>query len=188
LVNQIRVQYSRLTPGVSASGGRSPVVLITLDDPLPATDPDQRSGTLVAGSSTTGATDRRENRVQAQDVVSWVIGAHSLKFGGDFQRIRSTFIDLSDISGTFSFSNPADFLANKPSRFRQNFQSESTQQNIYLGFFFQDEWRLKPNLTVSYGLRWEEETIIRDLNNFGPRLSLAYDPFKSGKTVIRLGA
>ncbi|MGI8837384.1 MAG: TonB-dependent receptor [Pyrinomonadaceae bacterium] len=188
LVNQIRVQYSRLTPGVTASGGRSPVVLITLDDPLPSSDPDQRSGTLVAGSSTTGATDRRESRVQAQDVVSWVVGAHSLKFGGDFQRIRSTFIDLSDISGTFSFSNPADFLANAPSRFRQNFQSESNQQNIYLGFFFQDEWRLSPNLTVSYGLRWEDETIIRDFNNFGPRLSLAYDPFKSGKTVIRLGA
>ncbi|MFN2498937.1 MAG: TonB-dependent receptor domain-containing protein [Pyrinomonadaceae bacterium] len=188
LVNQIRVQYSRLTPGVTASGGRSPVVLITLGDPLPSSDPDQRSGTLVAGSSTTGATDRRESRMQAQDVVSWVVGAHSLKFGGDFQRIRSTFIDLSDISGTFSFSNPADFLANAPSRFRQNFQSESSQQNIYLGIFFQDEWRLRSNLTVSYGLRWEEETIIRDLNNFGPRLSLAYDPFKSGKTVIRLGA
>ncbi|HEX3280755.1 MAG TPA: carboxypeptidase regulatory-like domain-containing protein [Pyrinomonadaceae bacterium] len=188
LVNQTRVQYSRLTPAVQASGGRSPVVLITLDDPLPSGDPDQRSGTLVAGSSTSGATDRRESRVQAQDVVSWVLGAHSLKFGGDVQRISSTFIDLSDISGTFSFSNPADFLANAPSRFRQNFQSESTQQNTYLGIFIQDEWRLRPNLTISYGLRWEEETIVQDLNNFGPRLSLAYDPFKSGKTVIRLGA
>ncbi|MDQ1638317.1 MAG: hypothetical protein QOF62_1656 [Pyrinomonadaceae bacterium] len=188
LVNQTRVQYSRLTPAVAASGGRSPVVLITLDDPLPATDPDQRSGTLVAGSSTSGATDRRESRMQAQDIVSWVLGAHSLKFGADVQRINSTFIDLSDISGTFSFSNPADFLAKAPSRFRQNFQSESTQQNNYLGFFIQDEWRLRPNLTISYGLRWEEETIIRDLNNFGPRVSLAYDPFKSGKTVIRLGA
>jgi hypothetical protein len=188
LVNQTRVQFSRLTPAVEASGGRSPVVLITLDDPLPATDPDQRSGTLVAGSSTSGATDRRESRVQAQDVVAWVFGARSLKFGSDVQHIKSTFIDLSDISGTFSFANPADFLASAPSRFRQNFQSASTQGNTYLGFFFQDEWRLRPNLTVSYGLRWEEETIIRDLNNFGPRLSLAYDPFKSGKTVIRLGA
>jgi Carboxypeptidase regulatory-like domain/TonB-dependent Receptor Plug Domain/TonB dependent receptor len=188
LVNQTRVQFSRLTPAVEASGGRSPVVLITLDDPLPSSDPDQRSGTLVAGSSTSGATDRRESRVQVQNVVSWVLGAHSLKFGGDMQRINSTFIDLSDISGTFSFSNPSDFLANTPSRFRQNFQSESTQRNTYLGFFFQDEWRLRPNLTVSYGLRWEEETIIRDLNNFGPRVSLAYDPFKSGKTVLRLGA
>lgn len=187
LVNQTRLQFSRLTPAVVASG-RSPVVLITLNDPLPSSDPDQRSGTLVAGSSTSGATDRRESRVQAQDVVSWVLGAHSLKFGGDLQRINSTFIDLSDISGTFSFSNPQDFLADAPSRFRQNFQSESTQQNTYLGFFFQDEWRLRPNLTFSYGLRWEEETIIRDFNNLGPRLSLAYDPFKSGKTVIRLGA
>src|SRR6185295_18965286 len=47
LVNQMRFQFSRLTPGVTAVGGRRPVVLITLDDPLPATDPDQRSGTLV---------------------------------------------------------------------------------------------------------------------------------------------
>ncbi|HKP48046.1 MAG TPA: TonB-dependent receptor [Pyrinomonadaceae bacterium] len=188
LVNQLRLQYSRLTPAVEASGGRSPVVLITLNDPLPATDPAERSGTLVAGSSTSGATDRRENRVQVQDVLSFVAGAHSLKFGGDVQRINSTFIDLSDISGTFTFASPADFLANAPTRFRQNFQAESTQKNTYLAFYFQDEWRLKSNLLVSYGLRWEEETIVRDLNNWAPRFSLAYDPTKSGKMVIRLGA
>ena len=120
--------------------------------------------------------------------MSWIAGAHSLKFGGDFQHIRSTFIDLSDVSGTFSFSSAADFIANTPSRFRQNFQTESEQQNTYFGFFVQDEWRLKPNLTVSYGLRYENESIIRDRNNFGPRFALAYDPFKTGKTVIRVGA
>ncbi|HEV2829782.1 MAG TPA: TonB-dependent receptor [Pyrinomonadaceae bacterium] len=188
LVNQTRVQFSRLTPGVAASGGRRPVVLITLDDPLPSSDPDQRSGTLVAGSSTSGATDRREQRAQVQEIVSWVRGAHSLKFGGDVQYISSTFIDLSDISGTFSFANAADFIANKPSRFRQNFQAESTQNNTYMGFFIQDEWRLLPNLVLSYGLRYENETIIRDTNNWGPRASVAYDPFKDGKTVVRLGA
>ena len=188
LVNQTRVQFSRLTPGVSASGGRRPVVLITLDDPLAATDPEQRSGTLVAGSSTSGATDRRESRAQLQDIVSWVHGDHSLKFGADVQYIRSTFIDLSDISGTFSFSSVDDFLLNQPSRFRQNFQSESTQTNTYMGFFIQDEWRLRPNLVFSYGLRYENENIIKDRNNWGPRVSVAYDPFKDGKTVIRLGA
>jgi len=188
VVNQLRFQFSRLTPAVEASGGRRPVVLITLDDPLPSSDPDSRSGTLVAGSSTSGATDRRESRVQGQEILSLVHGNHSLKFGADIQHIKSTFIDLSDISGTYSFSNALDFIANTPSRFRQNFQAESTQSNNYLGFFIQDEWRVRPNLVLSYGLRYETETILKDTNNWGPRISVAYDPFKNGKTVIRLGA
>ncbi len=50
------------------------------------------------------------------------------------------------------------------------------------------EWRLLPNLVLSYGLRYENETIVRDRNNWGPRISAAYDPFNDGKTVIRLGA
>ena len=188
LVNQARVQYSRLTPAVSAGGGRKPVVLITLNDPLPARDTDHRSGTLVAGSSTSGASDRAESRVQVQNVLSWIAGSHSLKFGGDVQNVRSTFIDLSDISGTFTFDSATDFLANQPSRFRQNFQAESTQKNTYLGFFVQDEFRLSSNLVLSYGLRYERETIREDRDNWGPRISLAYDPLKSGKTVIRAGA
>src|SRR6185295_14666636 len=151
LVNQTRFQFSRLTPGMAASGGRRPVVLITLDDPLPSSDSDQRSGTLVAGSSTSGATDRREQRAQVQEIVSWERGLHSLKFGGDVQYISSTFIDLADISGTYSFANAVDFISNAPSRFRQNFQAESTQHNTYMGFFVQDEWRLLPNLVFSYG-------------------------------------
>ena len=189
VVNQARTQFSRLTPAVEASGGeRKPVVLITLNDPLPSADPEARSGTLVAGSSTSGSTDRRESRFQVQDALSWIVGAHSLKTGFDVQHIRSTFIDLSDVSGTFNFASAGDFLANAPSRFRQNFQTESTQLNTYMGFFAQDEWRLKSNLTMSYGLRYERESIIRDNNNFGPRFALAYDPFRSGKTVIRAGA
>lgn len=188
LVNQARFQYSRLTPAISAEGGRKPVVLITLNDPLPSNDPDQRSGTLVAGSSTSGATDRSESRLQAQEVLSWIMGTHSLKFGGDIQRVRSTFIDLSDISGTFSFDSATDFIANRLSRFRQNFQAESTQKNTYTGIFVQDEWRLFSNVVLSYGLRYERESILDDADNWGPRLAIAYDPLKSGKTVIRVGA
>ncbi len=188
LVNQVRAQFSRLAPAVAAVGGTSPVILIAVNDPLPSSSSSSRSGTLVAGSSTTGATDRREDRIQVQDVVSYLAGPHSLKFGGDWQRIKSTFIDLSDASGTFTFASAGDFLAGIPNRFRQNFLTSSTQRNTYLGFFAQDEWRLRPNLTFSYGLRFEDESIIRDLNNFGPRIAAAYDPFKSGKTVIRLGA
>jgi len=187
-VNQIRAQLSRLAPGTIAAGGANPVVLITLNDPLVAGDPARRSGTFVAGSSTSGATDRQEQRFQVQEVLLHTEGAHSMKFGMDVQRIRSTFVDLSDASGTFSFASAGDFLAGSPSRFRQNFLTESTQRNTYVGIFGQDEWRLFSNVVVSYGLRYERETIIRDRNNFAPRFSVAYDPFNSGTTVIRFGA
>ncbi|MFN2454751.1 MAG: TonB-dependent receptor domain-containing protein [Pyrinomonadaceae bacterium] len=188
IVNQLRFQLSRLSPAFEARNNSSPVVLISINDPLPSDNPANRDGTLVVGSSTTGASDRREHRFQIQDVFSSQHGAHSLKFGADVQRIRSTFIDLADASGTFNFDSAGDFLANLPSRFRQNFQTESTQRNTYTGFFAQDEWRVRSNLTVSYGVRYENETIIRDKNNFAPRFALAYDPLRSGKTVIRLGA
>ncbi|MGI8918178.1 MAG: TonB-dependent receptor, partial [Pyrinomonadaceae bacterium] len=187
-VNQLRMQWARLAPGVRAGGGDTPVVLITLNDPLPANDAARHTGTLVAGSSTTGATDRRETRFQIQNVLTHLTGAHTLKTGLDLQLIRSTFIDLADASGTFSFASAGDFLANTPNRFRQNFFSDSTQRNRYAGFFVQDEWRAAANLTLSYGLRYECESILDDRNNWSPRVSIAYDPFGSGRTVLRAGA
>ena len=188
LVNQVRFQYSRLAPAFETSAGDKPVLLITLNDPLIAEDPERRSGTLIAGSSSSGGSDRREDRVQVQDVLSFVNGKHSLKLGADVHHVHSTFIDLSDLSGTFNFASAGDFLAGVLSRFRQNFQSSSTQKNTYTGVFVQDEWQLLPQLLLSYGLRYEYETILRDPNNFGPRVSAAYNPFESGKLVLRFGA
>ena len=130
------------------------------------------TGTLVAGSSTTGATDRSETRWQGAGNLRLSRRQPFVKFGGDVQWIKSTFIDLSDASGTFDFDSFGDFLANRPSRFRQNFLTTSTQKNTYIGVFAQDDWRLFPNLLISYGLRWENESILRDRNNFGPRVRL----------------
>jgi hypothetical protein len=108
--------------------------------------------------------------------------------GADIHHVRSTFIDLSDLSGTFNFTSAGDFLHSVASRFRQNFQSSSTQKNLYTGFFLHDEWQVLPRLLLSYGLRYEYETILHDPNNFGPRFSLAYSPLESGKLVIRFGS
>ena len=61
-----------------------------------------------------------------------------------------------------------------------------------LGLFANDDWRIRPNLTLSYGLRYETQTNIRDLTNFSPRLSIAWGIGGRGtagaKTVIRAGS
>ncbi|HVF66966.1 MAG TPA: TonB-dependent receptor [Pyrinomonadaceae bacterium] len=186
-VNQLRAQLSRLRPSL-LSRGRGPVVLIDIDDPLAADDPQDRSGTLVAGSSTSGASDRKETRFQLQETLTLVRSTHTLKLGADVQRLRSVFVDLSDASGTYTFASAGDFLASTPSRFRQRFNTESVQRNTYAGLFIQDEWRPRPTLTLTAGLRYENESVLRDRNNFAPRLALALDPTGSGRTAIRVGA
>ncbi len=190
-VNTARFQFSRLTP-VFAPPSDDPVVIIDIDDPRdvtgdPNANPLTRSGNLLAGASTLAGVDRREDRYQIQDTLSYSRGSHTARIGVDAQIIRSRFVDLSDTTGTFDFDTVADFLANTPSRYRHRFNTDSELRNAYAGVFFQDDWKPKQNLTLSFGLRWENETVIEDRNNFGPRLSLAWDPFKTGKTAVRAG-
>ncbi len=191
MINSARFQYSRLEPG-EIPVNKNPVVIIDIDDPRdvtgnPDANPLTRRGRLTAGASTISGVDRREDRSQIQDTLNLVRGSHTLRIGGDIQMIRSRFIDLSDATGTFTFATPADFLANKFSSYEHRFNTESELRNTYTGIFLQDDWRARSNLTVSFGLRWDNETILDDRNNFGPRLSFAWDPFKTDKTVVRAG-
>lgn len=181
-VNNFKFQYSRLEPQFTNDVlGLKPVTLIGIRDE------NNRFQTLVVGSSL-GASDRRERRYQIQDSFASIFGDHTIRFGFDVQRVENTYIDLTDVGGTFNFSNVEDYLANDASRYRQNFFTESDITNTYTGFFAQDDWRFRPNLSFSFGLRYEQESVIDDKNNFGPRFAVAYSPFKDGKGVIRFGA
>lgn len=190
-VSNLRFQFSRLTPA-DAPANDNPVVIIDFDDPRDvigntAANPFTRRGNLTAGASTLSGVDRREDRWQLQQTVNYQRGSHSLRVGGDVQAIRSRFVDLEDATGVFNFASPADFLANKPSRYQHRFFTESELRDTYTGVFVQDDWRLRRNLTVSLGLRWDNETILEDRNNLGPRISFAWSPRQSHKTVVRGG-
>lgn len=191
LVNQFRFQYSIFKPSFASDNGTDPVVLISLNDNLLVPALERRNGTLVAGNSTSLANNfpdsRQEKRFQFQETLNAIYGQHSFKFGADVQTIKSEFADLRDATGTFNFPSVSAFLGNRVSQYRFNFGRSAAQKNTYSGFFVQDEWRVKPNVTLSLGLRYERETILKDNNNFGPRVALAYAPFKDGKGVIRVG-
>ena len=191
LVNVARFQFSRLTP-VDGPLNDSPVVLIEIDDPrdVPgnaSANPLTRAGTLLAGASNLSGTDRREKRWQFQETLALVQGRSTLRAGADVQVIHSGFVDLGDVTGTYRFASTADFLAGKPARYQHRFNTASELRNTYTGLFLQEDWRVKSNLIISAGVRWDQETILHDRNNFSPRLSFAWDPFSSGKTAVRGG-
>lgn len=183
LVNQFRFQFSKLRPRAAQNAGElSPAVLVTF------TPPGESSTTQVFGS-TTSSSDRAEDRWQFQDTMNVIAGRHTLRFGGDVQRVDTTFIDRFDTTGTYRFTNFVFFNINSVSSMQQNFNNESQVKNTYFGLFAQDDWRVLPNLTLGFGLRYEQETVVDDNNNFGPRFAVAWNPFPKGnKTVIRLGA
>ncbi|HRI03487.1 MAG TPA: carboxypeptidase regulatory-like domain-containing protein [Pyrinomonadaceae bacterium] len=184
IINQFRMQYSKLDPSAAqAAGALSPAVLVSFNT---VSD----GGTQVFGS-TSSSSDRKENRWQFQDTLTYLKGAHTWRFGFDYHHVDTTFIDRFDATGTYSFGGNGFvfFIANNPSNFAQNFNTESSLTNKYQGFFVQDDIKLRPNLTVSLGLRYERETVLKDNNNWGPRFAVAWNPFpKSDNTVIRFGA
>ena len=86
----------------------------------------------------------------------------------------------------------ADSAAAGPTPSRRTMYSNYAYKlnHAYWGFFAQDQWRFRPNLTFNYGLRWDFETglsntINSDFRGFQPRIGFAYSP--DAKTVIRAG-
>jgi hypothetical protein len=190
VVNQFRMQYSVYKPRFETDNPFDPVVLIGYRNPITSSNQ-----TLIAGNSTgsvfgdaTGfPQNRSETRWQFQDNLTMVKGSHTIKTGFDLQTVRSKALGLGDATGTFNFQTVATYQQNVISRYRQNFGTASDVTNKYFGVFFNDEWRLKSNLTLNLGIRYERETALDDNNNWGPRVGIAYSPFKDGKGVIRFG-
>jgi hypothetical protein len=112
------------------------------------------------GVDTTGLT-QVNNTYQWIDNLSKVIGAHTLKFGGEFHIDQVNTNPDSQYNGSFLFqgtetgSDFADFLLGVASSYTQNDAQSFYIRNRYAGLFAQDSWRLTSNLTLNYGLRWD---------------------------------
>ncbi len=166
---------------------------------------------------------------QGIDYISWLHGKHAFKFGGELRHasvnegsFRSdkgqVFFNSGSGGNAFPGSTPLeDYLAGAPQLGRITFGPPLRHETqwSYAGFF-QDDWRIKSNLTLNLGLRYEYVTPISeqhnllgnfvpslgglvqvgqqisspykgDHNNFAPRFGLAWDVFGKSKTVVRAG-
>jgi hypothetical protein len=165
---------------------------------------------------------RVEQRYQFTDNFSWTVGQHNMKFGGEFDYLPLTAAFTVNYGGNYDFGSVAAFPqpfpvlnavqaygAGLPGDFVQGLGSPSDSfHNIPIGAFWQDSWRVRPNLTFNYGLRYDVEIpptfkpvtalaqagynylglqkgIQADTNNIQPRVGMAWDPKGDGKTVVR---
>lgn len=167
------------------------------------------------------------------DNLSWTKGTHLYKFGGEFRQYYVNFDQLGGI--TYTYGNLTDFLLNRnltaafigdlsvAGDFRIQTDPITTisrpidgfsqaEQHYWIGYA-QDEWRIRPNMVLNYGLRYEFYSVNREISNravvfdvangrlvdpstpyykathnFGPRLGFTWTPDKlGGKTVFRVG-
>jgi len=162
-----------------------------------------------------------ETRYEFADTLSWSRGRHLFKFGADINRVNDLDLNLFEQDGAYSYSDRVHFLAdwvaatnNFPtppckgvgcfSNFAQGIGPLGFEFTTWdLGFFANDEYRIRPRVTLTLGLRYDYERMPdpqipnplfpasskfpSDKDNLGPRVGFAWDMTGKGKTVLRGG-
>jgi hypothetical protein len=140
----------------------------------------QVSGGFTIGNNGEGELPQVGNSFQWSDSISKVKGNHSMKFGVDVRRQRFDQTLYFDVNGEYfvdgtsantvgadpSFNNSLipDYLLGFPGSYGQGSAQVEHVRSTGLYLFAQDSWKIKPNLTLNYGLRWELNTPIADIS------------------------
>jgi len=216
LVNEARLGFNRFSSSTNPNAQLNPLDFdirngIEMSIGLPQIN--IAGGALNFGGPAAQPSGRGDTTFVVADNVSWLIGLHSLKFGGEYRQFLNN--NFRQGTGSFNFPTIAEFLAGAANSFSVTLgsQSSSITQGA-LGFFVEDSYKPRPNLTLDFGLRYEwnmtpseryDRFIVFDPasvslvrvgsgidaiyeendKNFQPRVSFAWTPFSDGNTVVR---
>jgi hypothetical protein len=161
----------------------------------PPTDPFGPSvniqGVAAFGRLTGNPTGRVNRMYEVVANLSHQAGAHAFRGGLDAIHNDLTITFPRATKGSYTFSSLQNFLTGLYSNqgFTQTFGDTSVDQtNPNLGLYVQDEWKVRPDVTLNLGLRYDlqwMETIATDTNNVSPRIGVAWSPFGDGRTIVR---
>ncbi len=194
-INETRFQYLRSTLG-DISGSAAPAIEVL--------------GAFSGGGAPLGNSGTITSNWELTNLSIYTIGKHTLKWGGRARQSRVTDTSLNNFAGTFTFYTLAQYqqtlllqqegysgaqiaqLGAGPAQFSRSAgtpQARVSQTDA--GLFFGDDWRARPNLTLSYGIRYEAQTNLGDLSNWAPRVGVAWGldgkANRPARTVLRAG-
>jgi len=152
----------------------------------------------------------KERRFEFADNASWTKGQHIVKFGVDFSTIDDHALFLSNLNGSYTYQTVTQFAEDYSGTttgknwqsFTQTVGTGTTDMTLNpFSVYLEDQWRVTPRLTVTYGARYEYEHlpepsrcnqdypdtchISSKATNLMPRIGLAYR--LNDKTVVRAG-
>ncbi|HKV99841.1 MAG TPA: TonB-dependent receptor [Vicinamibacterales bacterium] len=139
------------------------------------------------GAQVTGG--RHTKTFTLQSDLDYVRGKHSFRMGVLTDGGWYNSNDFSNYLGTYTFASQVAYDAGTPTSYTRRIGDPNISYfNVQVGVYVQDDIRLRKNLTLSPGIRYEVQTHLADYNNVGPRFGVTWAPFKSGKTTLRMSA
>jgi hypothetical protein len=150
-------------------------------------------GAFTTGGSNSGVAHDHQDIFELQNYSTATAGKHTIRFGTRLRAYRDANYSTSGSNGNYFFESIDQYLAETPAQYQATVVENPLARALLFdgALFYQDDWRWKPNLTLSYGLRFETQNRIHDHADWGPRFSLAWAPGHVGKTppktVLRAG-
>src|SRR5271157_5590296 len=198
IINETRFQY------LHDSSNQNPVSspLQTLPAGFTTTAAIGVNGAFTGGRASSGVETDYQDHYELQNYTSISQGKHFIKFGGRLRVVHDDNTSGAGFNGAYTFASLNDYQAafnaltagmtQTAGAVKFNLESPPTPgapvptvtvNEVDAGLYVQDDWKLRPNLTLSGGLRFETQNDINDHSDWAPRIGFAWGLGGGGKTA-----